>query len=133
MLTVDPKQRASIDTLLKHPWLAKAAANEPPIIKPCDKEGGSDLMLSAEYHLKETEAKLAAQGHVYNAVTVARAKGRFLKLRAPRLSRGSGSKGKSPKPSTKDAEATSATNDAAMVDVQINDNEEEKACACVLL
>ena len=62
MLVVDPKQRASIDELLKHPWLAKVAkANEGSGLSGLSEMTEVDLRNGAEYHLKETEEKLAAQ------------------------------------------------------------------------
>ena len=74
MLVVDPKQRASIDELLKHPWLAKVAkANDGSGLSGLSEMTEVDLRNGAEYHLKETEEKLAAQTKsLTSAVTLMR-------------------------------------------------------------
>jgi len=61
MLVVDPKQRASIDELLKHPWVAAAAKAEAAKQdhEVAAKQDELDLRKGGDYHIKETEAKLA--------------------------------------------------------------------------
>ena len=53
MLVVDPKKRATIDDLLKDPWLTGLASSG----------AAYNLEESAEYHLKMTEEQLNRQTH----------------------------------------------------------------------
>jgi len=78
MLVVDPKQRASIDDLLKHPWLAAAAAAAAAKGPPPTAADDYDLRKGGDYHLKETEAKLNEQTRtLYKPLSKAVAKSRL--------------------------------------------------------
>ena len=89
MLVVDPRQRATIPELLKDPWLAKASM--------AAKAGEIDLRKGSDYHLKETEQKLAKQTKALKyAITAATAKVRIanaVRLRKQRKAGGKASSG----------------------------------------